>query len=78
MYNVERKFLGEDKEWQMLYAKEVLKKEHFDYFLFGHRHIAIQIPIGENSSFINLGDWIVFNSYAVFDGSTCTLKYYEK
>ncbi len=78
MLNVERKFLGEDKEWQIIYAKEILKKEHIDYFLFGHRHIAIQIPIGENSSFINLGDWIVFNSYAEFDGSTCTLKYYEK
>lgn len=76
--NQEEKFLGEDKEWQILFAKDILKKEHYDYFLFGHRHIAIQIPIGENSTFINLGDWISHNSYAVFDGEKMELRYFEK
>ncbi len=78
MLNGENTFLGEDKEWQILFAKEKLKTEHIDYFIFGHRHIAIQIPIGENSSFINLGDWVIFNSYAEFDGQECILKYFEK
>jgi len=78
MLNVERKFLGEDKEWQIVYAKEVLKKEHFDYFIFGHRHIAIQLPIGNNSTFINLGDWIIHDTYVEFDGVKAELKYFEK
>ena len=78
LLNTKQTFLGEDKEWQFIYAKEQLKKEHFDYFIFGHRHIAIQIPIEDNSSFLILGDWITFNTYAEFDGETCTLKYFEK
>ena len=76
--NEEEKYLGEDKEWQVMFAKEFLKKEHIDYFIFGHRHIALQIPIGENSTFINLGDWITHNTYAEFDGVKCELKYFEK
>ena len=48
--NEEEKFMGEDKEWQIIFAKEVLQKEHFDYFLFGHRHIVLDIPIGERST----------------------------
>lgn len=77
MMNEEEKFLGEDKEWQILFAKEQLKKEHFDYFLFGHRHIAVSIPVGDSSTFINLGDWITHFTYAEFDGTSCTLKHFE-
>lgn len=76
--NEEEKFMGEDKEWQIIFAKEVLQKEHFDYFLFGHRHIVLDIPIGERSTFINLGDWMIHFTYAEFDGNTCKIKYFEK
>lgn len=76
--NEEEEFLGEDKEWQILFAKEKLKTEHIDYFIFGHRHIALQIPLGDNSTFINLGDWIKHNTYAVFDGNKTELKTFEK
>ncbi len=72
------KFLGEDKEFQIIYAKERLLKEHFDYFIFGHRHIPLDIKLNENSRFINLGDWIINNSYAVFDGNELELKYYTE
>jgi len=72
------KFLGEDKEFQIIYAKERLLKEHFDYFIFGHRHVPLDIRLSENSRFINLGDWIINNSYAVFDGNELELKYYTE
>ena len=72
------KFQGEDKEAQIIYAKERLSKEHFDYFIFGHRHIPLDIKLNENSRFINLGDWIINNSYAVFDGNDIELKYYRQ
>ena len=72
----DEQFLGEEKEWLILYAKEILKKKHFDYFVFGHRHLPIEFKLNEESRYINLGDWIHYNSYAVFENDKLTLKYY--
>ena len=74
----EEKFLGPDKEWLVQFAYEKLKTEHVDYFIFGHRHIAVEYQLQENSKYINLGDWIRYDSYAVFDGNDLRLKYYKK
>lgn len=71
------KFLGEEKEWLVLYAKRKLETQHFDYFVFGHRHLPMQIQVGENSQYINLGDWIGYFTYGVFDGTSFELKKYE-
>jgi UDP-2,3-diacylglucosamine hydrolase len=70
-------FMGEDKEWLIVYCKEILQQQHYDYFVFGHRHLPIDFSLKDNSRYINLGDWIRYNSYAVFDGMELTLKYYE-
>lgn len=70
-------FLGEDHEWLVLYSKEILRQQFFDYFIFGHRHLPLDIPLNDSGSrYINLGDWINHYSYAVFDGSNLELKYY--
>ena len=69
-------FLGEEKEWLISYCKEVLQKEKFDYFIFGHRHLPIDFALPNNSRYINLGDWIRYDSYAVFDGNHLELKYH--
>jgi UDP-2,3-diacylglucosamine hydrolase len=73
----DEKFLGEEKEWLVLYAKDKLKKEHFDFFVFGHRHLPIDFQLKADSRYINLGDWIKYNSYAEFDGTDIQLKYYQ-
>jgi UDP-2,3-diacylglucosamine hydrolase len=70
-------FLGEDKEWLVVYAKEILQKEHYDYFIFGHRHLPLDIVLNEKSKYINLGDWIKYFTYAAFDGENMTLEYYK-
>jgi UDP-2,3-diacylglucosamine hydrolase len=70
-------FLGEENEWLLTYSKEVLQKEHFHYFIFGHRHLPIDFSLNENSRYVNLGEWINYNSYAVFDGNDLELKYYK-
>jgi UDP-2,3-diacylglucosamine hydrolase len=62
------KFNGNENEWLTKYCKEKLKNEHYDYFIFGHRHIPLEIELSPNSTYINLGDWITHFSYAVFDG----------
>ncbi len=74
--DVSQAFLGEDKEFQILFSREVLTKEHFDYFVYGHRHLPLDMIIGENSRYICLGDWFVNFTYAVFDGNDMKLMSY--
>jgi len=71
-------FRGEDKEWLILFSKDELKKEHYDYFIFGHRHYPVDIKIGNNTRYINLGDWITHFTYAVFDGDKLELVHHKK
>jgi UDP-2,3-diacylglucosamine hydrolase len=73
----EEQFLGEEKEWLIIYSKETLKKKHYDYFIFGHRHLPLEYKLNNESVYINLGDWINYNSYAVFDNGNVTLKYFK-
>jgi UDP-2,3-diacylglucosamine hydrolase len=73
----ENVYLGDDKEFLMLYCKDILKQKHFDYFIFGHRHLAFAKPVDETSTYINLGDWVEYFTYAVFDGEQCVLKKYD-
>jgi UDP-2,3-diacylglucosamine hydrolase len=75
--NKKETFLGEEKEWLAIYAKEQLAKQHFDYFIFGHRHLPLTIQLAENSTYINIGEWINYNSYAVFDGNELKLAYFN-
>ena len=75
--NTEEKFLGEDKEWLISFSKDMLLTRHFDYFIFGHRHLPIDFKINHATRYINLGDWIKHNSYAVYDGNSLDLKFYK-
>ncbi len=67
-------FLGENKEWLAQYAQRKLKQKHRDFFLFGHRHIPMEIELNPKSNYINLGDWITHFTYGIFDGKNFELK----
>ena len=69
-------FLGEEKEWLIIYCKEMLKKNYFDFFVFGHRHLPIDFRLNNGSRYINLGDWISYYTYAEFDGQNLKLRSY--
>lgn len=69
-------FLGEDKEWLIIYCKDVLRQKNIDFFVFGHRHLPIDYRLNDGSRYINLGDWIRYFTYAVFDGTEMILKSY--
>jgi UDP-N-acetylmuramate dehydrogenase len=56
---------------------EILQKKHYDFFIFGHRHLPLDIKLNTESRYINLGDWIKYNSFAVFDGYSIELNYYK-
>lgn len=71
------RFLGEEKEWLAIYSKDLLAKEHYDYFVYGHRHLPLDIALSPTSRYINLGEWINYYSYAEFDGESMKLKYFK-
>jgi len=71
------KFLGEENEWLVKYTKRKLTQKHYDYFVFGHRHLPLQLAVGENSTYVNLGDWIGYFTYGVFDGEKFELKKFD-
>ena len=71
-------FLGEDKEWLVQYANRKLETHpDIDYFIFGHRHLALDISLANGKSrYINLGDWMELFTYAVMDGPDLRLQKY--
>ena len=73
----EEVFLGEENEWLIVYSKEILQQRSVNYFIFGHRHLAIDFTLNEKSRYINLGDWINGSTYAVFDGNSIELKHFQ-
>ncbi|QAA82335.1 UDP-2,3-diacylglucosamine diphosphatase [Aequorivita sp. H23M31] len=70
----DKEFLGEEKEWLAQYSKRKLENKHYDFFVFGHRHLPMEIKIADNSTYFNLGDWINHFTYGVFDGEKFELK----
>lgn len=70
-------FLGEDQEWLAVYCREVLEQEDIDHFVFGHRHLPLEITLNDSGArYTNLGDWITYYTYAVFDGEELRLEKY--
>lgn len=74
----ERAFYGEEGEMLIQFCQSQLLKRHYDYFIFGHRHLPIYYPLSQQSVYLNLGDWIRDFSYAVFDSHKITLTHFEK
>ena len=70
------KFLGEDNEWLVQYCRRKLTQKHYDFFLFGHRHLPMEIMVSETSKYVNTGDWITHYTYAEFQGDELLLKSY--
>ncbi len=71
-------FLGEDEEWLVIYCKEVLEQQFYDYFIFGHRHLPLDIALNpEGSRYINLGDWISYFTFGEFNGEEMLLKQFK-
>jgi UDP-2,3-diacylglucosamine hydrolase len=51
-----------------------LETKHYNYLIFGHRHLPMKVPVGENAEYVNLGDWITYFTYGVFDGDNFEIK----
>lgn len=73
----EEKFKGEENEFLLSYCKETEQTTHHDFYVFGHRHLPLDLQVGERSRYINLGEWVHFNTYGVYDGVKVELKTFE-
>lgn len=71
-------FLGEDQEWLVQYCKRKLQEKHRDHFIFGHRHLPMQIELDNDALYTNLGDWITYYTYGIFDGNKLQLMSYKE
>jgi len=70
-------FLGEEKEWLVQYCKRKLQTKHYDHFIFGHRHLPMEIKLNKKATYTNVGDWIVHYTYGAFDGQNLQLMKYK-
>lgn len=71
----EEKFEGE-KEWLYQFCLEKEKQEHHDFYIFGHRHLPLDMKVSDSSRYINIGEWFHNSTYAVFDGENLHLCHY--
>lgn len=73
----EEKFQGEEKEFLLAWCRDMEKQQHHNYYIFGHRHLPLDLEVGDSSRYINLGEWVHFSPFAEFDGQTVLLKTFE-
>lgn len=72
-------YMGEDKEHLVQYAKQYLQSHpDIDFFMFGHRHIELDLALSRQTRMLILGDWVSQFTYAVFDGEQMFLENYEE
>jgi UDP-2,3-diacylglucosamine hydrolase len=71
---ITKEFLGEEDEDLIRYARSVLENEKIDYFIFGHRHLAMKYNLMPETEIVFLGDWIKNGSYAEWDGKDLSFK----
>ena len=73
----EDNYLGDSKEHLTQFCKQYLlncKTPKPKYFIFGHRHLVLDIDLGEGVRYINLGEWLHGSQYAEYDGVELRLK----
>ncbi len=71
-------FLGAEKEWLFLFCREYIRTKPTDFFIFGHRHLPLDLDVDGKAKYINLGDWFSYCTYAEYDGNQLRLKKFEK
>jgi UDP-2,3-diacylglucosamine hydrolase len=72
-------YRGAENEWLYQYVKaleEDQQQQHHDYYLFGHRHLPLELSVG-TAKYINTGDWLKYNTFAVFDAKELRLMQWE-
>lgn len=67
-------FKGKDEPLYK-FAADFAAKTHVDYFVFGHFHCSVDMPVEGGAQLIVLKDWMDGASYMYFDGISTTFGY---
>ena len=71
-------YQGEDHEYMALFAKEYLKTHpDINFFIFGHRHIMLDLMLSRTARLLIAGVWMQYFSYIVWDGETLYMEQFE-
>lgn len=71
-------YKGENGEYLIAFAKEHLKAHpDINFFIFGHRHILLDLMLSRTSRILIAGDWMQYFSYVEWDGETLRLEQFE-
>lgn len=73
----QEKFERNEQEFLWVYCAEVQKYDHHDFYVFGHRHLPLYLKVAENSTYVNVGEWVHCKTYAVYDGTAVELKEFK-
>lgn len=65
-----------DHEYLVKYARKILETENINFFVFGHRHIPLQVSLNDTCMFTNIGDWLINFTYGEYDGEKIVIKKY--
>ena len=71
-----KQFISEEKELLFNYCKKQQEINPIDFYIFGHRHIPLELKIDNNATYVNIGDWITHNTYAVLEKGVLHIKKY--
>lgn len=66
-------FQSKEKEWLWQFSREVESRQHHDFYIFGHRHIPLELKVSDDSTYVNLGEWVTNYTYAKYDGQKTQL-----
>jgi UDP-2,3-diacylglucosamine hydrolase len=76
--NSDAHFNGKEKEWLYSFCMDFLQKEAIDTFIFGHRHLPLEIDLINGAKYLNLGDWIQYNTFVeITPEGSCHLQQWK-
>lgn len=70
-------FQSKEGEWLWQFSSQVEKNNHHDLYIFGHRHVPLELPVTDNSTYFNLGEWVNHFTYLKYDGNKAELLTYS-
>ncbi len=74
----EETFRGEENEFLFVWCREEEKKTHRDFYIFGHRHLTLDLQVGPSCRYLNIGEWVHQKAtYCTYDGKNAELKIFS-
>ncbi|MDC3305638.1 UDP-2,3-diacylglucosamine diphosphatase [Flavobacteriales bacterium] len=74
----EANFISNEKEILFGYCQQQQALKPVDYYVFGHRHLPLELKVDSRAKYINTGDWLSHYTYAILQEGNLKLKTYNK